>query len=197
MQRHLAIVITMFGLSVPGKPDTLNPNISGIAADVRIGNTVEVTRVDEPVFGTALCNFAVKEASSTPPSVILSGRVVSNNSGGAQERVPLFFGSTLHHPRLAALTNVDGEFRFRVWLRDRPVERLSLKPTEVIIGPRMKKSASRLQHWPTRDILQTTTLREATLYLEGDFNKDAEMVSSFTHVYSLRQFLEQSAKQKP
>ncbi|MCW3099954.1 MAG: hypothetical protein JWL77_5572 [Chthonomonadaceae bacterium] len=45
--------------------------------------------------------------------------------------------------------------------------------------------------------LQAITLGESTLYLEGKFDKDAEMISSYTHIYSIREFLEGNAKKKP
>ena len=172
MQSYIAIVGAVLALILWARPEDLHPNISSITANLKIGKTIEVAKLEEPVFRKVICNFSIAQTQSTPPSVILAGKVVSNNSGGAQEFTPIFFGSTFHPPRLAALTDVNGEFRFRVWLLDRPRK-----------GEQLRLTAK--------------TMGESTLYLEGKFDKDAEMISSYTHIHSLREFLEGNAKKKP
>jgi hypothetical protein len=188
MQSHLAIVAVVLALTLSARPSELKSNISSITANIKIGKTIEVMRLDEPVFRNVICNFTITQKQSTPPSVILAGKVVDNNAGIAVEFVPIFFGSTLHHPRLAALTNVDGEFRFRVWLLDKRATQTNLDKRNEKLPFRSTTSAIRLQ---------AIDISESTLYLEGKFDKDAEMLSSYTHIHSLREFLGRSAKQKP
>lgn len=55
---------------------------------------------------------------SSPASFIVSGRVVSGNTGGPLERIQVCIGLDGGEPRLAALTNVDGEFKFRMWVKE-------------------------------------------------------------------------------
>lgn len=181
MQNQFFLVAPVLALLLPVKPEELKQNISSFTANVKIGKTMEVKREKEPVFRNVICNFSITQAHSTPSSVILAGKVVNNNSGTPTEFVPVFFGSPDHRPHLVALTNIDGEFRFRVRLSDtrnqKPV------PKSLITG-----------WWSS---LQTKDISEATLYLEGRFDTEGDMISSYTHIHSLREFLKQSAKQKP
>lgn len=165
------------------KSEELNPNIVSTTAIAKIGKTVEVTPQKEPIFRNVICNFSVTPGQSSPPSVILTGKVVGNNSGGSREFVPIFFGSTLHPPRLAALTNAAGDFRFRVWLCE--------KPDEEIIRRIQAANFSDSTNW-----LQAASVNTAVLYLGGQFNEKAAMLSSYTHVHSLGEFLAKTAKQK-
>lgn len=155
------------------KSDELNQNIVSTTAYVKIGKAPEITKQEEPVFRNVICNFSVTpiEGLHSSPSLILAGKVVSNNTGFPQEFVPIFFGSTLHLPRLAALTNANGEFSFRVWV-------------------------SKPDGQPLSHRLAAADISDSTLYLGGEFNEKAEMVSSKTHIHSLGEFLKKTPKQK-
>ena len=92
------------------------------------GEFVEVTskptfattpKKDLPGFERLLDRIAIEPSlGSSPSSFIVSGRVVSGNSGGPLERISVFIGSEGNEPRLAGLTNVDGEFKFRLWIKE-------------------------------------------------------------------------------
>ena len=95
---------------------------------VEAGEFVEVTskpsfeskpKKDTPGFEKLLDRITIEPSSeSSPSSFIVSGRVVSGNSGGPLERISVFVGSEGGEPRLAGLTNVDGEFKFRLWIKE-------------------------------------------------------------------------------
>ncbi len=53
---------------------------------------------------------------SSPPSFFVSGRVISDNTGTGIERVAIFIGQEDQAPELAAMTNADGDFKFRLWI---------------------------------------------------------------------------------
>ncbi|MEM6883953.1 MAG: hypothetical protein AAF571_02905 [Verrucomicrobiota bacterium] len=55
---------------------------------------------------------------SNPTFYIVSGRVVSGNTGAALERIAVYIGSEETEPRLAALTNIDGEFKFSLRIHE-------------------------------------------------------------------------------
>ncbi len=190
MHNYLITAATVLMSSLWISPDRLDPNISSTSADIKIDKTVQIVRVIKPQFSAVICNFSVTPGQSSPPSVILAGKVVSDNSGGAEEFVSVFFGSTLHLPRLAALTNVAGEFRFRVWLLDKPYDKRIEEQNRKLL------SGSGYTQWSMYSKLMALSLREATVYLGGKFDANAEMVSSYTHIYPLGPFLERSAKKK-
>jgi hypothetical protein len=74
---------------------------------------------DLPGFERLLDRIAIEPSSgSSPSSFVVSGRVVSGNTGGPLERISVFIGSEGGEPRLAGLTNVDGEFKFRLWIKE-------------------------------------------------------------------------------
>lgn len=65
-----------------------------------------------------LCGIKIEPAvGSSPRSYILSGRVKSDNTGIGLERIALFVGGENQAPRLAAMTNSDGDFKFRLWVK--------------------------------------------------------------------------------
>ena len=191
MHNYLITAATVLASSFWISPDRLDPNISSTSADIKIGKTVQIVRVEKPVFSPVICNFSITSEGTPPSSAILAGRVVSNNSGGPQEFVPVFFGSTLYLPHLAAMTNVDGEFRFRVRLLDKPYDKRIEERNRKLL------SGSWYTQWGMGSRLSALSLREATVYLDGKCDANAEMVSSFTHIYPLGAFLERSAAKKP
>ena len=191
MQIYMAVAAAVLALSLWINPGDSDAHISSTSAEIKIAKAVEIVRVEKPVFSPVIAHLSVTPEQSTPPSVIVSGQVVSNNSGTAQEFAPIFLGSTLHLPRLAALTNVDGEFRFRVWLLDKPYDKRIEEHNQKLL------SGSRQWQWKMGSRLLSLISGEVTLYLDGLYNKDAEMVSSYTHIYPLGRLSERSAQQKP
>lgn len=171
MKKFLLAVFALVVSIGSARSDELKQNITSTTAFVKIGETVEVTKQKEPVFRNVICNFSVTPGHSFPPSFILAGKVVDNNAGAPCEFVPVFFGSTLHLPCLAALTNVKGEFCFRVWASEKPDGKIFSR-------------------------LQVASDNEAIFYLGGRFNERAEMLSSITHIHSLAVFLRNASKLK-
>ena len=60
----------------------------------------------------------VPSYGSSPPSYLISGKVVSDNTGFGVERVALFVGADGKAPLLAGMTDSDGEFKFRLWIKE-------------------------------------------------------------------------------
>ncbi|MDF1814336.1 MAG: hypothetical protein P1V20_19175 [Verrucomicrobiales bacterium] len=60
----------------------------------------------------------VPSDSSPSKSFIVAGKVVSDNTGAGLERVLVWIGKESSFPVVAAMTNVDGEFKFRLWIDD-------------------------------------------------------------------------------
>ncbi len=81
--------------------------------------TVETKlKKETPGFERLLERISIEPSQgSWPASFIVSGRVVSGNSGGPLERISVLIGLHGAEPRLAALTNVDGDFKFRLWIK--------------------------------------------------------------------------------
>ena len=147
--------------------DTVNPDkIPGERVLIEATKSVQVLKnAKEALFRDLLVRFSVTPSDSLPPSVIVAGKVISNNAGTEQELVAIFFGSPLHQPCLAGLTNADGEFRFRVWLK----------------GDR-------------RDLrLQTPTLDDGVLYVGlrlGGFEDESILLRrTSAYMYSFRELL--------
>jgi len=55
-------------------------------------------------------------SESSPRSFVVSGKVVSDNTGTGIERVLIRVGEESVIPAVAGMTNVDGEFKFRLWI---------------------------------------------------------------------------------
>lgn len=55
-------------------------------------------------------------SESSPRSFVVSGKVVSDNTGTGIERVLIRVGEESAIPAVAGMTNVDGEFKFRLWI---------------------------------------------------------------------------------
>jgi hypothetical protein len=51
------------------------------------------------------------------PAFFVSGRVISDNTGIGIERVAVFIGQEDQAPELAAMTNADGDFKFRLYIK--------------------------------------------------------------------------------
>lgn len=170
--------------------NSVDDRIPGTASRVRVAKDLQIVEMENrPIFRLLLSRFSATSTKSSPESVILAGKVVNNNSGASQEGVPVFFGSDAHHPRLAALTDVCGEFRFRVWLCeerddaviDFPRPRSPSVPSGfdgVIFNSGMR----------TRQ-LASPALDHGVLYIGGCFDEYMELTSGFTCTYSLKELL--------
>ena len=157
---HLMVV--PFLLAVPALPaddEVDHREVPGSIFEIR---TRDSEVVESPVIpGTkihwhSLVSFKVLRRE-TSASVQLAGRVVSNNSGIASERLPIFFGSDLHRPKFADLTDLAGQFRFTVWLNE------------------ARPSAK----------LRASALEKGKVYLDGISDPDGSLVSGLTRAYSL------------
>ena len=124
MKRNFLFVAAAFALTALAGDDGRNVKISGTLVNIRQTTSVQpLSDVESARFKTigrmVLARFSVTPSDgSSPTSFIVAGKVVDNNAGAPQERVPILLSSPLHTPRLAALSNVDGEFRFRLWLKE-------------------------------------------------------------------------------
>ena len=144
--------------------------VPSTVAWVKTKKSVEVqpTNNEKIVHWQCLISFSVTPGKTNPESFILTGRVVSNNTGGAWERLPIFFGSPLHSPKLAALSDADGRFSFRVYLKQ--------------------------DHRDTE--FQTPTLAEGAVYLGGSFDDQLELTHGLCRIYSLADLQKPENKQK-
>ncbi|MDM4019506.1 hypothetical protein [Roseiconus lacunae] len=81
---------------------------------------VDVTQaVPRPGHESILSRLEITPSyGSSPPSYFVSGRVVSDNTGSGVERAALFVGPDGKAPLLAGMTNSDGEFKFRLWIKE-------------------------------------------------------------------------------
>ena len=68
------------------------------------------------MFTSVLDRCTVEPGRSSSESFIVSGRVVSNNTGGPIEGVAISIRAPGHAPRLVAISDTDGSFRFTVWI---------------------------------------------------------------------------------
>ncbi len=77
-----------------------------------------------------LDQLVIKSISGTSPlSFLVSGRVISDNTGIGMERIAIFVGQEGEAPELAAMTNADGDFKFRLWMKaDHPNPGLKIPP---------------------------------------------------------------------
>ena len=118
------------------------------------------------IFTSVLVSFVVEEGHSSPPSFILSGKVVSNNTGGPIEGVAISIRAPGQAPRLAAISDTDGSFRFRVWIDAAPQ---SIPPSteQMYIN------------------LRQPSITDGDLCLGGAFDTNRVMVSGTVSRYSL------------
>ncbi len=164
--------------------------IAGTASRIRVTKSLDIAEMENrPTFVLLLSRFSATAGKSLPESVILAGRVVDNNAGAPQEGVSVFFGSDAHHPRLAALTDAYGEFRFRVWLGEKRDDAVTSFPTTP--SPSIPSGFDGIvfnSGMRTRQ-LASPALNDGTLYIGGCFDEYMELTSSFACTYSLKELL--------
>lgn len=140
-------------------------------ATVKVEKTLQVViKCEWPVFNDVLDTFSVAPYGN---EFILSGTIVSDNTGSGTPFVPVFFGSSLHLPILAGLTNSDGEFRFLM----RMPQKGEGKPRAYYDEP------------------TAIDLNDATIYVGGRFTGNeskfyrAKMISCDTYIYPVSELL--------
>jgi hypothetical protein len=66
-----------------------------------------------------LASVSFTEPSGESQSVIVEGLVKHSNNGAPLERVPVYIAADKDSvPKLAGMTNCDGKFKFRLWIKD-------------------------------------------------------------------------------
>ncbi len=101
--------------------DEVHPNeVPGTVVEVRRADSeLEVIRIPEDfVHWESLTKFSTTKLGDSKSIYEITGQVVSNNSGIPEERIPIYFGSDLHPPRLVDLTHEDGRFSFQVSIQE-------------------------------------------------------------------------------
>ena len=111
-----------------------------------------------------LSDICFTETTSSPKSYIVEGHIKHSNNGAPLERVAIYIGKDRETvPVLAAMTNCDGQFKFRLWI----------------------KEDERTQQ------VQTTTDFVGYLYAMGSFEKvrlpSGMDLGSYTQRYSLKE----------
>ena len=126
------------------------------------------------LFNFVLQQCAVEPGSSTHESYKVSGRVVSNNSGTSQEGVAVSVGAPGQAPRLVAITDTDGSFRFNVWINSKP------KPAfpQQVLNPQPTLEPA------VYSPVVLPSIAEGNLCLGGSFGPNRLMVSGTVVRYS-------------
>ena len=66
-----------------------------------------------------LASVSFTEPSGESQSVIVEGLVKHSNNGAPLERVPVYIAADKESvPKLAGMTNCDGKFKFRLWIKE-------------------------------------------------------------------------------
>ncbi len=125
--KHTSIIATivlclLFAQVLLAQEVQLHTLGESVDLDARAPRVVVTSAIPRPGHESILCRFSITPGDSSPTSYLLSGKVVSDNTGVGVERVALFIGPDGIAPSLAAMTNADGEFKFRLWITedDRP-----------------------------------------------------------------------------
>jgi hypothetical protein len=107
-----------------------------------------------------LASVSFTETTSSPRSVIIEGFVKHSNNHAPLERVPIYIGADKDSvPMLAGMTNCDGNFKFRLWIKE-----------------------DQRTHQ-----IQTSPNFEGYLYVMGSFEKSDFPFGSYTQRYSLEE----------
>ena len=122
------------------------------------------------------------EKKASPVNYIISGNIIVSDVGVPPIATPLpvFLGSSLHPPCLAAITDAQGRFCFRVWLKenrpDEPMQVVSITNTDIYIGCGNVHAASVLKH--------------------QQFDGDLKLKTGLVRKYSIDELLTESQKSK-
>lgn len=74
--------------------------------------------IPRPGYELILNRLKIEPTPGGTPAFFVSGRVISDNTGIGIERVAIFIGQEDQAPKLAAMTNADGDFKFRLYIKD-------------------------------------------------------------------------------
>lgn len=161
--RLIALPFFLGSLALFAGDEVDHREVPGSVLEIR---TIDSKRVETPVIpGTlhwhSLVSFQVAPKRKSASVYQLRGSVVSNNTGAPSEGVPIYFGSDLHHPRLAGSTDRAGNFRFTV------------RRTE------SDQSAG----------LRASALENGKIYLDGESDRNGTLASGLTRAYSLEEIM--------
>lgn len=117
-----AIVFCFNAAFYPQLDDTFgNDKLERIGESVRVSSTTTVAYKEtdyERGNDVTLHRIKVSKSESYPPSYIVTGRIISANTLGPADSVFIFVGrNDALPPKLAAMSNEDGEFKFRLWIQ--------------------------------------------------------------------------------
>lgn len=123
MNRPLTFLLIIVSLAFATKSFAQTISLSQLGESVDLdarAPDVDVTpAIPRPGHESILCALQIVPSyGSSPPSYFISGKVASDNTGTGVERVALFVGADGKAPLLAGMTNSDGEFKFRLWIKE-------------------------------------------------------------------------------
>jgi hypothetical protein len=123
MKQIILLCLLMFGsaLTIVAKdvPQRIvSRGVVLLATNLDNSTTLMPVATNTAVHWYILAQFTAEPRNSdSPKRVTLSGKV-KTRSGFPAEQLPLFFGSDLQPPRLAAITDSSGDFSFNVTLKE-------------------------------------------------------------------------------
>ena len=123
MNRALNFLLSVASLAFTTPSFAQNVAISqlgeSVDLDARAPDVDVAPAIPRPGHESILCALQITPSyGSSPPSYVFSGKVASDNTGTGVERVALFVGADGKAPLLAGMTNSDGEFKFRLWIKE-------------------------------------------------------------------------------
>ena len=131
------------------------------------------------IFDSVLVKFSIEPSEGTPHQFILCGRVVSNNTGTADQGVAVSLYGDGKAP-LAAITDIDGGFRFRIRINDTSATNFQHAAVFTTNLPPLWKSFGSL---PPQ--LSFRSLSNMSLCLGGQFNTKRALISGPVSRYRL------------
>ena len=125
---------------------------------------------DKYFTGGFLRDITFTEVKSSPKSFIVEGHILGKNTQAPWERISIYIGQDKESiPTLAAMTNSDGNFKFRLWIIEDDRE----------------------------SVIQTAKDFSGYLYAGGSFKKpNGISLGSYTQRFSLKSLIELSKKQE-
>jgi hypothetical protein len=86
-----------------------------------VGKTLEWTKITPPPIDFIFDSINVTLGQSTPPSVLITGQILSNNSGIRAQGTPVYVQLGGEIPQLVALSDAVGKFNIRIYIRDKDI----------------------------------------------------------------------------
>ena len=163
---YIIAIAIIFSFSAEGNPWKL-------AEELLIHRKEKLTFTPtKDIYFTAgfLRDITFTESDSSPKSYIIEGHIVGKNTQAPWERIPIYIGQDKDSiPTLAAMTNSDGNFKFRLWIKEDD----------------------------RKSVIQTTKDFSGYLYAGGSFKKSTDYsLGSYTQRFSLKLLMELSKKQE-